>query len=1677
MKLRELRLDHSNEFKEDDNYSTFIGPNNYSWGFVQQFRHQQDSGKSAAKCVPDEERDKQYAVAVIVSLFIDGEAIRWREPTPFEGKCNGNNQVEIVTAYRMILLPNSRVKWTNFLIPAYAADLNTSLQIDSQAFSLSGVNVAEDKKDNASERDEQHAKIKYVVRRNLEHILGVCAIPVKEPLLDEQQKSSSPEHLTPIALTCGDISTHRVCLSASFFAFQFLIEVAKQLKKTKQTEYVTSLRRRIGKVCRGHLVWLLLKAAKTESGFASNYCVTGKIMRLPKDTSMPPDSLTDTPFQLIKAADFVAFYGGQVEPGKADKKPEKADEKPGQANEKLAQPEKLARANFAAFYGGQVELGKANEELTQAEKLAQDERLARDDLAAFYGERAFKDLAQANKELAQKDKNVAQEAKTSAQDAKKRAQKDKLALVKEMLTQAETTLKNPVPAEVPPVVNEELTQSSKKPTQPVKLVDEELAQANEEFTPVKTLTMVKKLTRANFAAFYGWRNKPENADEELTQAREEPTQISKKLARADKLVDDELAQANEELALAERMLALANEELAQANNEEPAQVEKMLAENDKNLAQADQEIAQFRKKLVLAKKKILLSDTDFTQADKDLAQGYEKKLKLARDKLAKELPVHVQAEKLALAEKKLALPNKELAQAEKKLVQAEKKLVQVEDLAQADKNLVQAGKKGPVFKLARADIKLGREVAMLVSAGWTEHLVKVDKRKRFAWRHGQDEDVNVFRLDDHVWIWKALKSVENLEVWSNAAEKENKSPTSADTIPTTSLSSATVQREMLSRFTTMNDVSRKRMLAVTRSSRDTRFMFHARDTVLFYAMKDWRLRLEEEVWQNTINAQAYHDENEDINWANSLRYALAIVMGVENYRINKRTPKELVTSALGRLFRATSSNGFFPSDLDMNTKEPILFDDEKYRDFYFHTSFEIPYVLLTRAFQIAGTLEPPATTKSAITERPFDSQADLLKAVHESLTKIVNLATSQPKHHLTVGELMDYGIDNAVRKVVMQKYIPFGSLVDMSNIVEVGEEWLYNYPSFFQQEKAIEKKEVKKQLKILGQKHAEYSQTVMLKAADKHKKMIGEVEDPCQFSDNEERALIADTKKKKVRSKQDKREEPKKPEMKSNGTLWSELSHPRTAKEAKKRFIWLPRANLQTALVCYLAASTEEERLAMTRFFERHAQYEIIFSDNTSLLKNTWESEFHLSFYQLAARKKSVGIPEPNVEEFPGSADEKLQRVSMGFRFYGDFFDRHWTCHYIQYIPKRKSQPAWEALKFGLSDKRKEQSWRQRKVLELRLLIRMLTSLTRNTQEILSQMQPQLKFNSNSLAAFTAGNSDEYFSSGAQWQLQLQILHIVADDLHDILKEVGKWKTREKDRGQERPRWTAEDEKKYREDIRKQEAIASNLVREVQGYYDKITNRIKALTKSHDNIRDDLSLRGSENIRFFTYVTIIFLPISFATSVFASGTSPQPEVLVRITILAVVTLLLTVLALLNIKTIVGVASLIVERVSLKVNKYSYEKKQSSYFAKEKERLAKEKENRKGGGETKAAGPDGRTPQQTGLPFSTSLKRRLPSIDRHWYLSFWISYLFMELPVRRVLLAFDTMKANPLSLAAVPRVVTGVVLLPVCIVSWLVWFCVVNAVDVLRLLWGEYPPLAYFLLFPSSSLFFLFVVVC
>lgn len=204
-------------------------------------------------------------------------------------------------------------------------------------------------------------------------------------------------------------------------------------------------------------------------------------------------------------------------------------------------------------------------------------------------------------------------------------------------------------------------------------------------------------------------------------------------------------------------------------------------------------------------------------------------------------------------------------------------------------------------------------------------LDKLDKRKAYAWPHRREDGVNIFRLDDHFWLWRSLHEVKALGLWKDKVKvSENSEEQGAFEEPAKWLLPEKIQRAVIQRFSTDNDVLRTRMLAVTRSSRETRFLFHSRDTALFYGHRLGFFAQDKVLWDGTVRSQARHDGLDlEENPRKTLRYALGILaglVGAEPWSTTSSTKdsKEWTIHCLGELIESTAQSGLSPGYIGEN---------------------------------------------------------------------------------------------------------------------------------------------------------------------------------------------------------------------------------------------------------------------------------------------------------------------------------------------------------------------------------------------------------------------------------------------------------------------------------------------------------------------------------------------------------------------------------------------------------------------------------------------------------------------------------------------------------------------------------------------------------------------------------------
>jgi hypothetical protein len=898
-------------------------------------------------------------------------------------------------------------------------------------------------------------------------------------------------------------------------------------------------------------------------------------------------------------------------------------------------------------------------------------------------------------------------------------------------------------------------------------------------------------------------------------------------------------------------------------------------------------------------------------------------------------------------------------------------------------------------KFVRALVKGGSEESAMT---WLKALDEDNKRDAYAWRHSPGTDVPTFRLDDHVWIWNSLKGISVILDWNKENKNVKKAPKGRermqmDKTPEQQADEmrrkydpVKVQREITKRFTTENEQLKQRMLAVTRSPRENRFLFHSRDTALLYDLYGTEKMLTEdiEVWKNALVAQRTQEANQDMEWDNPLRYALTMMMAQVGHSINRADRIESFERAKSVILTSALPNGLFPGQIDEATKEERLFEDKYYRDFYFHASFEIPYLLWRY-----GTLR--TTSANAEPSILVQDYNPVLSTVLPSPTVLPNSPTyprrpsmdsraPPPVRSPTRENSYFFGFDNT-REIIgqqavtvpkepglLKKSTPFNDFIDSQNIVDVHEEWLYAFPKFLDCAPARASLRYDAITSILLGNAASHYSDVLLAAIQAYKERVlsqgmrrpsvhqGEVVGSDFFYPHQSEVeaslpyniygnLVWDVAKKKTQAKRGGRSiiMPPHDHGQRPGLFWSSLYRKRTAELAKKRFIWMPYATLDSVLMCFLVSPDEDEREEISLFFDRHVNHEKFYFDEAVRVYNTWNTQFHISFLMLqddlksdltvlnlmgrdhtdangldspsfnphtlsysnvdkdfASGKASDRYPNflmrPVAEGIPMLNSRRLVRAAAGYRITGDFIDRYWTCHMIEFYPSgpRRSCPLWSEPEAG--------SYKQRKVLELMLFTRIIGEVNSSMKMILGIVQERLGLETGRSMSLKNLKFERYLNTSLEWEDLGRILDILDSDLKEIQDHINEWEERrERDRLREleRPRWTKDDERKYRRAISKMLVLARQTMRQFRSNQSSVRNLRNSLAVTQERIRNELGLRGNENIRYFTYATVVFLPLGFSASLFSMQTAPSHSLIRQMVVVAVIAILVTIVLVMN----------------------------------------------------------------------------------------------------------------------------------------------------------------------------------
>lgn len=274
-----------------DNQNAGPGPGGFGWVHLNRFHEGPSGTRTSSPYSSHRESGRSHhnrtnksqpshGVALVISVAVDGEMIKFNQgqsshvwKQTLKAKSNTpeerSQELEIITAYKLILVGDPVSDWKNFIVPLKEMDANRFLRearaVPSFPTFISGTNerhdltcsdvsphsetMVSDVKEGqadianvpqngvaiASDSDQETEQspavdheptpkkadsiadhIEFTVRRNLEHILGVCTIPVRASgERDEGLVFDKPHDVQAIALTCGDMSGHRISTASS----------------------------------------------------------------------------------------------------------------------------------------------------------------------------------------------------------------------------------------------------------------------------------------------------------------------------------------------------------------------------------------------------------------------------------------------------------------------------------------------------------------------------------------------------------------------------------------------------------------------------------------------------------------------------------------------------------------------------------------------------------------------------------------------------------------------------------------------------------------------------------------------------------------------------------------------------------------------------------------------------------------------------------------------------------------------------------------------------------------------------------------------------------------------------------------------------------------------------------------------------------------------------------------------------------------------------------------------------------------------------------------------------------------------------------------------------------------------------------------------------------------------
>lgn len=769
-----------------------------------------------------------------------------------------------------------------------------------------------------------------------------------------------------------------------------------------------------------------------------------------------------------------------------------------------------------------------------------------------------------------------------------------------------------------------------------------------------------------------------------------------------------------------------------------------------------------------------------------------------------------------------------------------------------------------------------------IVCSWIKELHKLNKRGTFAflYQNDQQETEPKYRLTDHVMVSLTLKS--KLSSFQGLHS------------PSEHYRYEQVRKKVLKRFTTEHPTSKQRTLATGRWKSKTRYLLHSKDTFLFTAAnmgffcdKDldshdsrkfhagrrsdpWAYANDR--WAKLLESQAYHDEFQLMGWGKPLWWLIILVLASKQKKVNGKPTEEIIFEAGEVLLACCWYNGLFPGQFGLENTQ-THYDRELERDEFWLATFEIPHILWN-----------------------FDAAGNISKRLVRATDSSVSVGSAE----------------NVVTRTGQQveKYLPFINFsVPKINATRFGlsDDWLEPAPSFLKFESGCDSE--------LGPRSPSPTHSGSSLGSELGSE-IRSYFDALPEKHGADSCVVIDVPKKS-----------KDAELTNTGPSGDKkpekrLEDPRTVWNSKKRIVWLSDPD-NDMLSCVHSSCSSAEQVFFQSFLSQHASRKQYFLDYPNASLNEWQTELHL-FFLTFAESEAAKFDLTKKSTYP-----VMRRVS--FRFSGDFSDRHWTCYFLETGGKKigrygllddLSPDDEQGVKAQRAHKSRKSGRYQRTVLEIRIFNEMLDDICDSTAKILEVVNLRLleaeALNTNgdskmhttpfdgALAEAAClhwlGREQNYDKLVERWQHGSPILKVIVENLENNIAKIKEWIRREEDRKGREPPWTVHDIEHYDAERQFLKVRSLEQVRRLEDLKSKVQAFQSSLPAQLTRIQDEISFRGSQSINLFTYVTVVFLPLGFATGLLSMGGPPDHALLMNLVTLSLGSLGVTLFALLNART-------------------------------------------------------------------------------------------------------------------------------------------------------------------------------